>query len=125
MDQEPRLYMPGLENPSCVSRTYCDFSLLNPLNAKLNPICHLLALLEAHLIFHVSSIRVNLFEGSVVLCRSALKTRHDTKCHPSLQPHDHPSLKTSFRSAAGFPTGIRSDCFWVQSRNAQITTAQH
>jgi len=31
---------------------------LNPLNAKLNPICHLLALLEAHHIIHVSRIRV-------------------------------------------------------------------
>jgi hypothetical protein len=32
---------------------------LNPLNAKLNPICHLLALLGAHHILHVSRIRVN------------------------------------------------------------------
>jgi hypothetical protein len=31
---------------------------LNPLNAKLNPICHLLALLGAHRILHVSGIRV-------------------------------------------------------------------
>ena len=31
----------------------------NPLNAKLNPICHLLALLGAHHIPHVSRIRVN------------------------------------------------------------------
>jgi len=33
--------------------------MLNPLNAKLNPICHLLALLGAHHILHVSRIRVN------------------------------------------------------------------
>jgi hypothetical protein len=32
---------------------------LNPLNANLNPICHLLALLGAHHILHVSRIRVN------------------------------------------------------------------
>jgi len=31
---------------------------LNPLSAELNPICHLLALLGAHHIFHVSRIRV-------------------------------------------------------------------
>ena len=31
----------------------------NPLNAKLNPICHLPALLGAHHILHVSRIRVN------------------------------------------------------------------
>jgi len=30
----------------------------NPLNAKLNPICHLLALLGAHHILHISRIRV-------------------------------------------------------------------
>jgi hypothetical protein len=31
---------------------------LNPLNAKLNPISHLLALLGAHLILQISRIRV-------------------------------------------------------------------
>jgi len=30
----------------------------NPLNAKLNPICHFLALLGAHHILHVGRIRV-------------------------------------------------------------------
>jgi len=33
--------------------------ILNPLNAELNPVCHLLALLAAHHILHVSRIRVN------------------------------------------------------------------
>jgi hypothetical protein len=32
---------------------------INPLNAELNPICHLLALLGTHHILHVSRIRVN------------------------------------------------------------------
>ena len=32
---------------------------INPLNAKLNPICHLLALLGVHHILHISRIRVN------------------------------------------------------------------
>ena len=32
---------------------------LNPFNAELNPICHFLALLGAHLILHISRIRVN------------------------------------------------------------------
>ena len=39
----------------------------NPLNAELNPICHLLALLGAHHILHVSRIRVNIFRLSVGL----------------------------------------------------------
>ena len=32
--------------------------VINPLNAELNPICHLLALLGTHHILHVSRIRV-------------------------------------------------------------------
>ena len=32
---------------------------INPLNAELNLICHLVALLGAHHIFHVSGLRVN------------------------------------------------------------------
>jgi hypothetical protein len=35
----------------------------NPLNTKLNPICHLLALLEAHHILHVSRVRVKHCNG--------------------------------------------------------------
>jgi hypothetical protein len=35
------------------------FVKINPLNAELNPICHQLALLGAHHIFHVSGLRVN------------------------------------------------------------------
>jgi len=45
-----------------VFRGFAKYSLkwtINPLNAELNPICHLLALLRAHHILHVSSIRVN------------------------------------------------------------------
>jgi hypothetical protein len=34
-------------------------AVFNSVNAKLNPICHLLALLGAHHILHVSRIRVN------------------------------------------------------------------
>jgi hypothetical protein len=34
------------------------FSMFNPLNAELNPICQLLALLGAHPILHISRIRV-------------------------------------------------------------------
>jgi len=37
---------------------YIGRTVLNPLNAKLNPICHLLALLGAHHILHVSGLRV-------------------------------------------------------------------
>jgi hypothetical protein len=39
---------------------WCVIFKINPLKAELNPICHLLALLGAHHIFHVSRIRVNI-----------------------------------------------------------------
>ena len=38
-----------------------NIHIINPLNAELNPICHLLALLGAHHILHVSRIGVNIF----------------------------------------------------------------
>jgi hypothetical protein len=43
---------------------YLPEFLFNPSNAKLNPICHLLALLGARHILHVSRIRVNTTENS-------------------------------------------------------------
>jgi len=47
-------------------------SILNSLNTELNPICHLLALLGAHPILHVSRIRVN----HVVAMKSMLTSPH-------------------------------------------------
>jgi hypothetical protein len=38
-----------------------NFHPFNPLNTELNPICHLLALLGAHHILHISRIRANTF----------------------------------------------------------------
>ena len=43
----------------------------NPLNAKLNPIRHLLALLGAHHIFHFSRLRANddlIIESILTVC---------------------------------------------------------
>ena len=37
---------------------YIGGTVLNPLNAELNPVCHLLALLGTQLILHVGKIRV-------------------------------------------------------------------
>jgi hypothetical protein len=37
-----------------------SLGVINSLNTELNPICHLLALLGAHHILHVSKIRVNI-----------------------------------------------------------------
>ena len=47
----------------------CTRSCINPLNAELNTICHLLALLGAYPILHVSRIRVN----TIVLLRMSIE----------------------------------------------------
>jgi hypothetical protein len=53
----------NVEFTYCIASAYyvkcTDF---NPLKAELNPICHLLALLGAHPILHVSRIKVNYSE---------------------------------------------------------------
>jgi hypothetical protein len=41
---------------------------INPLNAELNPICHLLALLGAHHILHVSRVRINILSKIFLNC---------------------------------------------------------
>jgi len=46
---------------------------INPLNAELNPICHLLALLGAHLILHVGRIRVKDISNNVKKFEICLK----------------------------------------------------
>jgi len=46
---------------------------LNPLNAELNPIFHLLTLLGAHHILHVSRIRVNHVAGCPRISRDHLR----------------------------------------------------
>ena len=66
---------------------------INPLNAELNPICHLLALFGAYHIFHVSGLRVKLlnrtawFETSfnfqsllVTWCTNSLTFKDCTLC---------------------------------------------
>ena len=48
-----------MEKINSKAYSYVNTSIVNPLNAELNPICHLLATLTQH-IFHVSGLRVNL-----------------------------------------------------------------
>jgi len=59
-----------LSSPSHDSQFCLHCACFNPLNAELNPICHLLALLEAHHIFHVSGFRVN--QVACIFCRSVI-----------------------------------------------------
>jgi uncharacterized membrane protein len=58
-----RIEMPNQKSLFCVGAVL--YITINLLNAELNLICHLLALLGAHRILHVSRIRVK--EGSPVI----------------------------------------------------------
>ena len=49
---------PGRNTTTKVEQ-WLDVRLVNPLNAELNPICHLLALAGAHHFVHVSRVRGN------------------------------------------------------------------
>jgi hypothetical protein len=48
----------------------------NPLNANLNPICHLLALLGAHHILHISRVRVNLALNTLKMKDRLVSSHH-------------------------------------------------
>jgi len=50
--------------------------VFNPLNAKLNAICHLLALLVAHHILHISRVRVNIYLNSTDVPKQLVNKHH-------------------------------------------------
>jgi len=63
---------------------------INPLHAELNPICHLLALLGAHHILHVSGTSVkhnsNHFRLSAAVCAHFLSALHHRNLSSDLSP---------------------------------------
>jgi len=62
---------------------------INPLNAELNPICSLLALLGAHHFLHVSKIRVKSLNLRLLMSYIYME-------HPFLMFLDHTQLRTTF-----------------------------
>ena len=52
--------------------SYIQIIVFNLLNAELNPICHLLALLGAHHILHISRIRVKTQLCTALACVEAM-----------------------------------------------------
>jgi hypothetical protein len=53
--------------------SHATYAIFNPLNTEINPIRHLLALLGAHHILHVSRIRVNNKNSAMVTVRELLR----------------------------------------------------
>jgi hypothetical protein len=59
----------------CSTIFFCVHEFINPLNAELNPICHLLALLGVHHFLHFSRIRVKTESQLTLLHSCALRER--------------------------------------------------
>ena len=59
----PKVFHGRTENTKSVTRIGVTLRAINTLNAELNHICQMLALLGAHPILHVSRIRVNVAIG--------------------------------------------------------------
>jgi hypothetical protein len=99
----------GKEPTTCFTRTQfhtspiehpASMDYINPLNAELNPICHLLALLETHPILRVSRIRVNgwthaLVEGPGTIHSSRHRVE-SLKWHHSHQPCEFSPWRTRY-----------------------------
>jgi len=66
---------------------------INPLNTELNPICHLLALLGAHPILHISRIRVKdaVLTGTLITLLTYIWEVHGSNLHNVSCYHDLPS----------------------------------
>jgi hypothetical protein len=87
------------------------FSDFKPLNAELNSICHFLVLLGAHLILHVSRIRVNETSTFSTDLRKIFKCERSWKsvnCEPTCFMRkygktDVTKLKIDFRNFANAP----------------------
>jgi hypothetical protein len=58
MDNEYNRHNNFIQDQRCICSSVPNIILAN-LNAELNPICHLLTLLGAHHILHISRVRVN------------------------------------------------------------------
>jgi hypothetical protein len=98
---------------NCLTNTCSLFWFpVNPLNAELNPICYLVALLGAHHFLHVSRIRVN--DQAVCIEQQAfywlinLSSLHIQRRHFSIQRHAVEQLVEALR--------YKSECRGFDSR---------
>ena len=86
--------------------------LFNPLNAELNPICHLLALLGAHHILHISRIRVNKIQ-----CRLNSRASRQKIVADSFQHNNEPACSIQ---EGEFLVGLKDSYILLKSAQCQI-----
>ena len=88
---------------------------VNPLNAELNPICYLLALLGAHHFFHVSRIRVKLLTLRLLMSYIYMK-------HLFLMFLNHTQRSTTVgRTPLDEWSAPRRDLYLTNTRHSQQT----
>ena len=88
---------------------------INPLNAKLNSICHLLALLGAHPILHISRIRVKVVRSNFRVKERESQRTQNKPCHSATLPTTSPT-----RSALGLNQSLRGDNLISSSHSMQF-----
>jgi hypothetical protein len=79
---------------------------INPLNADLNPICHLLALLGAHPILHISRIRVNVLSTTYMCLADDFRLLQNKLFEITCYLHEMPvdrSMQMLFDQCTGTP----------------------
>ena len=64
---------------------FSNENIFNSLNAELNTICHLLALLEAHPILHISRGRVKTNEKTITVYAEGYKSFLQIMCETNQQ----------------------------------------
>jgi hypothetical protein len=84
---------------------------VNPLNAELNPVCHLLALLGAHHILHISRMRVKLISSALPSC----SLQWTLTAMDWFNRYEQQGKTEGFRSY-----GLRRPCRWTSSCSADL-----
>ena len=103
----------------------CRGEKINPLNAELNPTCHLLALLGAHHILHVSRIRVNDSPclDFVEIARGPDMLLSSFPSWSGLSTYQHPDIaavKQTIIKNSSFCRQLNSEFFWNLSRRIRL-----
>jgi hypothetical protein len=103
----------GILGERCHTRFRAIFADINPLNAEINSVRHLLVLLGAHPILHISRIRVK--EVKTTNLKGSAKREDESSRHPPYSPDLAPSDFHLFEHCFGrFPASpcvlVRAEC---------------
>ena len=100
---------------------------INPLNAELNPICHLLALLGAHHILHVSRIRVNIAFRATNTVYQQLSQKSDNTNPSGIYEIKCKTCNRAYIGQSGRPIAVRhkEHARYIRTNNPASAYAIH